>query len=63
MLRFINIKKIQAVVAMVPHKPVIGGQQMGESFFLVEKPGLNVAMMSGIQKDMPVDKECVADNI
>ncbi|KAH9992906.1 hypothetical protein BJV77DRAFT_920539, partial [Russula vinacea] len=41
-LRFIEVQSIQAVVAMVPHAPVIEGQETRERFFLVEKPGLDV---------------------
>lgn len=44
-LRFINAKAIQSVVAMIPHTPRIEGQQLGERFFLVEKPGLDVAVL------------------
>jgi hypothetical protein len=46
-LEFINIKSIQAVVAMVPHAPTIDRQQMSNRFFLVEKPGLDVAVITG----------------
>jgi len=46
-LQFIDFKTIQAVVSMIPHTPVIQGQAAGEHFFLVEKPGLDVAMMAG----------------
>jgi len=46
-LEFINVKCIQAVVAMVPHAPMIDGQEARKRFFLVEKPGLDVAMMAG----------------
>jgi len=46
-LEFIDIKCIQAVVAMVPHAPAIDGRQTQERFFLVEKPGLDVAVMAG----------------
>jgi hypothetical protein len=35
---------------------------MGEWFFLVEKPGLDVAVMSGIQEYMPVDEDAIVDN-
>ncbi|KAI0292314.1 hypothetical protein BC826DRAFT_885613, partial [Russula brevipes] len=45
-LKFIDVKTIQAVVAMIPHthsNPVIGGEQSDERFFLVEKPGFDVA--------------------
>jgi hypothetical protein len=51
-LRFINVKSIQSVVAMIPHVPVIEGQDAGERFFLVEKPGLDVAMMAGTEEAM-----------
>jgi hypothetical protein len=61
-LRFINVKTIDAVVAMIPHKPVIEGRDVGERFFLVEKPGLDVAVMSGIQEDVSLDEERVVGN-
>ena len=41
-LQFINIKTIQAVVAMIPHMVEIPGFSLSEHFFLVEKLGLNV---------------------
>ena len=47
-LRFINAKAIQLVVAMIPHTPRIEAQQLGERFFLVEKPGLDVALIGGM---------------
>jgi hypothetical protein len=52
-LRFINVKSIQSVVAMIPHMPVIEGQQAGERFFLVEKPGFDVAVIGGMEEAMP----------
>lgn len=48
-LRFINVKNIQAVVAMIPHRVEIPGLLSSERFFLVEKPGLDVAMMTGVE--------------
>jgi hypothetical protein len=50
-LQFVDIKSIQAVVAMVPHAPAINGRQAQERFFLVEKPGLDVAVMAGTQEN------------
>jgi hypothetical protein len=50
-LQFVDIKCIQAVVAIVPHAPAINGQQAQERFFLVEKPGLDVAVMAGTQEN------------
>jgi hypothetical protein len=54
-LRFINVKCIQAVIAMIPHVPVIEGQEAHKHFFLVEKPGLDVAMMVGTEEAMTGD--------
>jgi len=56
-LKFIDIKTIQSVVVMIPHKPEILGLPPSERFFLVEKPGLDVAMMAGIEDDVPGDEE------
>ena len=56
-LKFINVKTIQSVVAMIPHRPEIQGVPLSERFFLVEKPGLDVAMMVGVEEDVPGDEE------
>jgi len=56
-LKFIDVKTIQSVVTMIPHKPEILGLPPSERFFLVEKPGLDVTMMGGIEDDMPGDEE------
>jgi hypothetical protein len=32
---------------MIPHRPEIRGQHATERFFLVEKPGLDVATLAG----------------
>ncbi len=37
---------------MIPHTLVIEGQEVHECFFLVEKPGLDVAMMAGTEEAM-----------
>lgn len=42
--RVINIKSIVAVVAMIPHPQP--GTTFTESFFVVEKPGLDIALIS-----------------
>lgn len=55
-LKFIEVKTIQAIVAMIPHKPAIIGQQTEEQFFLVEKPGLDVAIIAGIEEEFPGDE-------
>ena len=49
-LQFIDAKIIQSVVAMIPHTPAIEAQQLGEHFFLVEKPGLDVAVIGGMDE-------------
>jgi len=51
-LQFIDAKTIQSVVAMIPHKPIIEAQQLGERFYLVEKPGLDVAVIGGMYEEM-----------
>ena len=51
-LKFIDVKTIQAVVAMIPHRPAIEGRPPSQRFFLVEKPGLDVAVMAGAGEDM-----------
>ena len=56
-LKFINVKSIQSVVAMIPHTPMIEGQQAGEHFFLVEKPGFDVAVIGGMDEVMPGDRD------
>ena len=56
-LRFIDVKTIQAVVAMVPHTPAIGHQEPSERFFLVEKPGFDVAVMAGFEDELEGEPE------
>ena len=56
-LRFIDVKTIQAVVAMVPHTPAIGHQEPSEQFFLVEKPGFDVAVMTGFEDELEGEAE------
>jgi hypothetical protein len=50
-LKFIDVRCICAVVAMVPHAPAIGEQPARERFFLIEKPGFDVAVISGVDED------------
>jgi hypothetical protein len=51
-LMFIDVKIIQSVVAMIPHKVEIPGFPPSERFFLVEKPGLDVAVMAGVEEGL-----------
>ena len=62
-LRFIDVKIIQSMVAMVPHTPVIEGVDLGERFFLVEKPGFDVAVIVGIQENLQVDENIEIDSM
>ena len=50
-LMFIDVKSIQSVVAMIPHVPLVDGRQESEHFFLVEKPGFDVAVMAGVRRN------------
>jgi len=50
-LEFIDVKCILAVVAMIPHAPAIDGQDARNRFFLVEKPGLDVAVITGAAEE------------
>lgn len=60
-LKFIDVKAIQSVVAMIPHTPSIEGRPAEERWFLVEKPGFDVALMSGVEEDMPGDENAATD--
>jgi len=51
-LWFIDAKAIQSVVAMIPHMPRIEVQQLGKCFFLVEKLGLDVTLIGGMDETM-----------
>ena len=48
---FIDVKSIQSIVAMIPHMPLVNGRQESECFFLVEKPGFDVAVMAGVEEE------------
>jgi len=43
-LKFIDVKTIRSVVAMIPHRVSIEGRPAEDRFFLVEKPGFDVAL-------------------
>ena len=60
-LKFVDVKAIQSVVVMVPHSPSIDGRAAEDRFFLVEKPGFDVALMSGVEEDMPAEEIVAAD--
>lgn len=50
----IDVKKIHAVVAMVPHKPF--GENSVPRYFVVEKPGLQIAELGGQREEVPEDE-------
>jgi hypothetical protein len=56
-LKFINVKTIQAIVTMIPHKPKILGYPPSQCFFLVEKLGLNVAIIARVEEGVEGDEE------
>ncbi len=60
-LKFVDVKAIQSVVSMIPHIPSIEGRPAEDRFFLVEKPGLDVALMSGVEEEMPGEGNVDAD--
>ena len=43
-----DVKRIEAVVAMVPHSKHFLGTDWESRVFVVEKPGLDVATMGGV---------------
>ncbi|RDB17057.1 hypothetical protein Hypma_001774 [Hypsizygus marmoreus] len=51
-----EVKCIEAVVAMAPHSVAILGQEWNGRVFVVEKPGLDVAEMGGVFEDVPDDE-------
>jgi hypothetical protein len=50
-MEIISVKTILAVVAMIPHKLFQNDSE--QRYFLVEKPGLDVARMGGVEEDIP----------
>jgi hypothetical protein len=62
-IRVVNIKSIKAVVGMVPHTPRLPSGVVENRFFLVEKPGLDIATFGvpyeglGAQDDEDDDDE------
>ena len=47
----IDIKYISSVIVMVPHQP-FGGDSV-QRYFVVEKPGLEVACLGGAEERVP----------
>jgi len=47
----VDMKNINSVIAMVPHKPFNGGSI--QQYFVVEKPGLEVACLGGVEEQVP----------
>jgi len=46
-------------VIMVPHMPTIGHQEPSEQIFLVEKPGFDIAVITGIKDELKGEPELV----
>ncbi|KAG6864055.1 hypothetical protein C0991_000548 [Blastosporella zonata] len=49
----VDVKCIDAVVAVVPHSTGILGANWEGRVFVVEKPGLDISIMAGIREDVP----------
>lgn len=62
-LEFVNVKTVKSVVSMIPHSPTIQGAVSSERFFLVEKPGLDVALVAGIEDDSQEDEQMRGDTV
>jgi hypothetical protein len=60
-LIFIDVKTILSVVSMIPHSPILQGNTSHGWFFLVEKPGLDVALILGIEDDTRKDETGTTD--
>jgi hypothetical protein len=58
-IHVINVKSITGVIAMVPHCPCLPSGVQEDRYFMVEKPGLDVATF-GILDD-PTEVEDVED--
>jgi hypothetical protein len=56
-----NVKTIKSVVVMIPHSPVIRGQEACNHFFLVEKPGFDVALIAGTEEVLLRDGDTALD--
>ena len=50
-LKVVDVKTISSVVAMIPHGANFPGDTTGH-FFVVEKPGLDVAHMGGNDEEI-----------
>lgn len=47
----IDVKYISSVIVMVPHQPF--GEDSVQRYFVVEKPGLEVACLGGAEERVP----------
>jgi len=53
-LRVIDVKMIHSVIALVPHRPF--GPNLDQRYFVIEKPGLELAELGGHREDVPDDE-------
>jgi hypothetical protein len=53
-IKVVDVKHISSVVAIIPH-PKYHGPRYENRFFVVEKPGLEVAVMGGVVEDLAED--------
>ena len=52
----VDVRCIEAVVAIVPHSMEILGQEWEGRMFVVEKPGLDVSIMAGVVENITEDE-------
>lgn len=59
----VDVKQIQSVVAMIPHKPMLPSGVMEEEdrFFMLEKPGLDISNVGIINGPPDDDGDNTAD--
>ena len=50
---------IKSVIVMIPHSPVIRGQEASDHFFLVEKLGFDVALITDTEDNILGDMDTV----
>jgi len=53
-LKLVDVKSIQSVVAMIPHRPTLPSGVEEERFFLLEKPGLGLVT---VEEDIEEDED------
>ena len=54
--KFVDVRTIKSVIAVIPHLHAIGGQEAHDTFLPGrEEPGFDVALIAGTEEDIPRD--------